>query len=271
MWVVALMGTTMTQCAGRAAVSTHPESRSKHESGANTRIAGDNETWIQWDSSENAWACCGDNGCDGTTTGETFKGVAPAQYSAVPSVATSASSSAATSTKSSTTSSTGTAGTTPASSDDNNDGGNSNDDGGLSSGTIGGIAAGVAIGVVAVLAAVGFFVWRRRRSNKMNDTAEPGYRDDKWHSSEQSTPPEYASHYTPTHSHQPYPSQSAYGQQEIYAKRAQGAELDSAQPPQSPQEMPAQGSKVFGWNVHELQSSSPPQRHELGGEGSGTK
>ncbi|KAF2716044.1 hypothetical protein K431DRAFT_308099 [Polychaeton citri CBS 116435] len=52
-----------------------------------TSCTGDSQTWIQYNYTQQLWHCCGDAGCTGTPTSETFQGVPPASWSAVPSTA----------------------------------------------------------------------------------------------------------------------------------------------------------------------------------------
>ena len=43
----------------------------------------DGETWIQYNSQDNLWRCCGDSGCNCTVTSETFTAVNPGAWTAV--------------------------------------------------------------------------------------------------------------------------------------------------------------------------------------------
>lgn len=48
--------------------------------------------------------------------------------------------------------------------------------GGLSTGAIAGIAVGVSLGVIGAVAALIFFIWRKRRANREQVAADPGSR-----------------------------------------------------------------------------------------------
>ena len=52
-------------------------------------VAWYTQTWIVYNNTEGLWHCCGDKGCTGIPKNETFQAVAPSQWSALPSAATS--------------------------------------------------------------------------------------------------------------------------------------------------------------------------------------
>ena len=201
-WEAVQIRTGTIQCAGWTAVSLNSGELSKEEIGnIDISLAGDAQTWIRWDNSASAWQCCGDDGCDGTPTDETFNAISPARYSAVPSVPTSASSAAVTSSKSS--------------------GHIDDQDNGLSAGTIGGIAAGVAGGVIAVLTAIIVPLWIKRRNASKQRTL-----DEKWQETYHHR--DILPHYR--HDEDGF----AYAQQDVYSKR------NPATPqPMSYQELPS--------------------------------
>ena len=118
------------------------------------RKAGDAETWIQYNNTEELWHCCGNNGCTGIPTSETFQAVAPSQWSALPSTSIAQSSSTTSSTYTPTT-------TNPSSSPSPSSTGNE----GLSIGAKAGIGATAAIaGVAIILATVFLGLWRKAHS-----------------------------------------------------------------------------------------------------------
>jgi hypothetical protein len=123
--------------------------------------AGDAQTWIQYNNTEELWHCCGSNGCTGIPTPETFQAVAPSQWSALPSTSTAQSSS--------TTSITYTLTTTTPSSPSPLSAGNES----LSIGAKAGIGATAAIaGVAMILAIVFLILWRKTHSQHQGMTYE---------------------------------------------------------------------------------------------------
>ncbi|KAK3114035.1 hypothetical protein LTR53_008045 [Teratosphaeriaceae sp. CCFEE 6253] len=151
-------------------------------------IATNLYTFAIYNSSAHQWDCCGEGGCNGTVTGETFSAIAPSQWSAVPTTATNSAnvaatvsvpspSSASTSTTTSVASSTtpvSTATTTPTSSPQPATKGTS-----LSTGAKAGIAIAIVVVVLAVIAAAVFLTLRkRRRAAVANDQSGlPAYDD----------------------------------------------------------------------------------------------
>lgn len=120
-------------------------------------VAGDAQTWIVYNYTEGLWHCCGDDGCTGTTTSETFEAVPPSLWSAEPSTQTS--------------SATHISATASAEH-------NGTDGTGLSPGTKIGIGVSAAIAGLSILASVIFFVlWRRSQSSaeQRREALSPDY------------------------------------------------------------------------------------------------
>lgn len=109
-------------------------------------VAEDSQTWIVYNYTEGLWHCCGDDGCTGTPTSQTFEAVPPSLWSAVPSSPTSRPS-------------------TPRSSATASAEQDGTGETGLSSSAKIGIGVSAAIAGLAILASVVFFVlWRRSKS-----------------------------------------------------------------------------------------------------------
>ena len=104
--------------------------------------AGDKQPFISWSDKKDKWQCCGDYGCDGVVTGETFDAVSPSKWSAIPS---------------------------------NGDDSSSN---GLSTPATAGIAVAAAVVVIAILGLGGWCLLRRRKQStgrKFNKAAQGQY------------------------------------------------------------------------------------------------
>lgn len=120
-----------------------------------------NNTWVQWEPTDQVWRCCGDDICNGNPSNVTFKAVTPENWIAVPSAAT-------TTSTSTTATRIPTGAAAAAGSNDNNNGtkDQKQDSGGLSTGAQAGI--GVGLGIVGLAAIVGAGMWflrKRRRSS----------------------------------------------------------------------------------------------------------
>ncbi|KAK3722995.1 hypothetical protein LTR37_002141 [Vermiconidia calcicola] len=129
---------------------------------------GDSQTWIQWDNSVSAWRCCGDDGCDGSPTTETFQASPPQRFVAVASAmsTTSSTASATSSSRPASSSSSSSASASPTLTD-------TGSGGGLSSGAVAGIAVAGAVVGLALVGAVLWFCWRRRKADRKQNQAAP--------------------------------------------------------------------------------------------------
>lgn len=129
------------------------------------RKASDARTWIQYNTTQAVWQCCGDNGCNGTVTDETFAAVSPSDWTAVASTQTSTTSVSGSTISSSTTLSPAAPTLTTASP---SSAGGSTGRGGMSTGAEAGIGVGCSVAGIATLAAIIFGVlWKRRRASQM--------------------------------------------------------------------------------------------------------
>lgn len=171
------MEAMVIRSAGTAAVSASSRNELASMLGLTCWVADDGETWIQYNQTADLWHCCGDSGCDGTVTSETFKAVAPVSWTAVASTQ----SATASKTASSTSTRTATASATTAAGGKGNKHKNDKDSG-LSTGAIAGIvvACGVA-GVTLIVAIVIWLLWRRRRCLRTMLDGEAKWQQDQQH------------------------------------------------------------------------------------------
>ena len=104
---------------------------------ANAFIASFKQSWIEWNSADKAWDCCGDYDCtNNNATGVSYKAVSPAEWEPIPQK-----------------------GNFDPELDDNND------DGGvhLSTAAIAGIGVGAGVALIAIVTLIAVCCIRRRR------------------------------------------------------------------------------------------------------------
>lgn len=137
--------------------------------------AGFNQTYIQWNSTEGLWHCCGDNGCGqpNSPSGVAFQAVKQGNWSALPSTVTSTMSTATpTSSPASAATSTVSSGTAIESNKSSGD---------LSTGAQAGIGVGVGVAGAAAISALAFWFRRRRkRIGAKNDAEVQGMMSQKY-------------------------------------------------------------------------------------------
>ena len=75
---------TTIRCAAKTAVSYQANDTHGDISAADERLASFKQTYIQWNTSQHIWDCCGDYHCDSHDNSESFKAVSPAQWEAIP-------------------------------------------------------------------------------------------------------------------------------------------------------------------------------------------
>ena len=130
------------------------------------------ETYIQWNYTLDVWECCGDNGCNGTVTIDTFSALPPSQWSAIPTdAATSLSQSSTLASQISTSGSTTMVTTASISSSTtaSQTGSKSKGGGALTTGDKAGMGVAIGIAGIAFIAAVfAIALWRRERSRKIS-------------------------------------------------------------------------------------------------------
>ena len=80
----ARMAATTIRCAAKIAVSCRKGYTRGDFPGADGRLASFKQTYIQWNTSQHLWDCCGDYHCDGNYTSETFTAKSPAEWEAIP-------------------------------------------------------------------------------------------------------------------------------------------------------------------------------------------
>lgn len=153
------------------------------------RIVNYVQSYVQYDDATNLWMCCGNGGCNGTITDDTFEAVSPDDWKAT-SGGSAASSQAASSAAPSSTapqSRVSSIGFKPTpteqgtESSQSQSGGSSNsnnsDDGGLSTAAEAGIGVAIGLALLALIAAlVAIFMMRRRnrqRKERSNEKVLP--------------------------------------------------------------------------------------------------
>lgn len=129
--------------------------------------ADDYTTYITYNYTEELWHCCGDRGCTGTPTDETFQAAAPSLWTAVPSARISSSAASAPAL---------TSPTNPTQTSSTADQSNQSTEPGLSTAAKAGIGVAAAIAAVAIITSIIFFaLWRRARSAAVQRQESTGW------------------------------------------------------------------------------------------------